>query len=1742
MSLFDVAGKVDVLKAAPALAGFLREQGSEAALQALAERLVPSDVEAGTALETRAPAVRFLVSGLVQVRRQGRLLPGNAQDLGMGSVHGLEAVARWLDPRAPAGSSAALVVAPTQFLELRERDFGKVPRPLLEWLGRVHRAGLLAEDIVLALGEEPRFANVPGQFLFRLVESASVVDGDAQTLMQRGRVPTDFYLLLSGTCQILRSGECLAVLRGSAAIGHKHYLLGKPMAGDAVLDRKGSRTVVVRIDGTHFRQLLQKDPDFRRSVYRGNPELSPPPAPPAAHQILVLDSREPLALRLLGERLAERLAVHLQEHVLVLRVTKREVDLREPPSFRRPTGTVNGWVAELSRPLVSPGESQGSRLLPRPEAFAWRRAGDRLAGSTNVTLVDVSELPASERRQVLDILAQELAPWPDEPLKLVYLASAPEGFPPTNTLPDRVQLVPTGILSPEVPVGLGTSLREVTRRRSIAERVKAARQVAASAREMARAMRSHLGQLMRPVEQRPTWPMGTARVRFPADWNEGVGPMGELSDEQPELRETFDRWARAVTDRRIGLALGGGGAFGYVHLALLARMLEGSITKGEHGTQVDPSQRIPVDMVSGSSFGTVVGAFYSAAGTRGLELMQTYWPLVAAAFPLAVVSSLGVQWWLDAILGPVKLDQLEVPLFPVVVDSDAGVEWDVRQGTIGYGIRASGSFPPVMGPTLLGNRRLLDGGFVANVPVNVLRAEGADLLIASNPIPRLRPRGRRFSRFPLMRSFWNQVDPRLRVEDSFRMLTLIGRAAGESQISQADQVVVYSPKYNSATMFGLDRAREIVDEAEDSLELGQALLEVRALWRSRLNNPVSLVQWREEQRRVDLNELVFFTETGIEPLCQRTVLAELVDFLQQRKDITSFQVVATAGTREEAQARARLALEHLIAAGVPQSSTLTSAGRVMEGFKGAASRVSLEQVETAEVEAAYAIWLDNALRERKDVLRKALVDAQVRRLQLELERLRGKGDPELLRLLALEIARLDRSSETDRLLRAVLDHRGLLVRRFDSKVAATALAWSLEGQRIAVGYKDGSLVLYDVTRQEPLCTVDAHPGGSDPQVSHLAWSPDGRLLASSGSDSGLILWETSPEGLTPRNHGSVGTWDQWGLAFSPTGAHLLAAGHTYGPEENRSAAAFPLGKKASQYGMAAGLEGVGHVEKAAWAPEPAGLRFATVGRDEVHVWKVGKAGLEKLQSFPFPGARVLAWSPDASALLVGGTQGARILRPGAGSEPLVLETHGLGVGQVAWTRNGQLLGTLPDRGELHVWDALGRLMTVLRVEGEGAMQQILPNPKQPELALTWGGDAACVWDIASSRQLAWLGGHSGLILQAGWSPDGKHVATASVDGSTRVWAPTEGGPVRCSWKEFTARKPHGKSPEDFHWPAQGVKLPLPAEGRLIWGVFHPQLRQAALPVRNPSSKRWELRPWSPGEPLPKKWEEGWFENVYVHWSPDGSRVALREEGRLSIWDAKTWKLIAEHMPHGLLPTQIAWHPSGKRLALGRWVAWGGSVMLWNPEQEDGQTFLGGEESDGTWNLAWNPRGDVLAVACNDSRVRLYSVGADGPSEGGPVLTLQHWYPIKHLAWNPTGALLATGDESGAVALWDTNGDDLIASGQHRRHPIDHLSWSSDGTTLFSADDVGRAHLWRPAGEEWVTSAVLDSETTRLLWGAFTEDGKWVAAMGRDAKLRLHPVDFETLAGCVEALPGRKELTARERTRYVTSSRIELPDD
>ncbi len=181
--------------------------------------------------------------------------------------------------------------------------------------------------------------------------------------------------------------------------------------------------------------------------------------------------------------------------------------------------------------------------------------------------------------------------------------------------------------------------------------------------------------------------------------------------------------------RKIGLALGGGVARGLAHIGVLEVLHE---------------EGIPINMISGTSIGAVIGALYAQGRDSGAirnlvrGLIRKRLISLADFIPsrTGLIQGKKIKKLLEvAIGGDVSFTDLKIPFACIATDIMTGEEVVINQGSVIDGVRASISIPLLFSATKWGNRFLVDGGLVNPVPVNILKEMGADFIIAVNVIP-----------------------------------------------------------------------------------------------------------------------------------------------------------------------------------------------------------------------------------------------------------------------------------------------------------------------------------------------------------------------------------------------------------------------------------------------------------------------------------------------------------------------------------------------------------------------------------------------------------------------------------------------------------------------------------------------------------------------------------------------------------------------------------------------------------------------------------------------------------------------------------------------------------------------------------------------------------------------------------------------------------------------------------------------
>ncbi|MCX7678559.1 MAG: patatin-like phospholipase family protein [Spirochaetes bacterium] len=184
----------------------------------------------------------------------------------------------------------------------------------------------------------------------------------------------------------------------------------------------------------------------------------------------------------------------------------------------------------------------------------------------------------------------------------------------------------------------------------------------------------------------------------------------------------------------MGVALGSGGSKGLSHISVLEFL---------------KAEGIRVDMIAGSSIGSVIGALYSIGAMESFrdEILSMDWreyiKLVDPVFPrTGLVKGEKIRDYLARFIPEkTKIEDLPIPLSIVATDFYTGKPVVFRSGNVLDAIRASISIPGVFTPVRWGESILIDGGVSNPLPVDVVKRMGAGLTVAVNLHPSL-PRKR----------------------------------------------------------------------------------------------------------------------------------------------------------------------------------------------------------------------------------------------------------------------------------------------------------------------------------------------------------------------------------------------------------------------------------------------------------------------------------------------------------------------------------------------------------------------------------------------------------------------------------------------------------------------------------------------------------------------------------------------------------------------------------------------------------------------------------------------------------------------------------------------------------------------------------------------------------------------------------------------------------------------------------------
>ncbi len=464
--------------------------------------------------------------------------------------------------------------------------------------------------------------------------------------------------------------------------------------------------------------------------------------------------------------------------------------------------------------------------------------------------------------------------------------------------------------------------------------------------------------------------------------------------------------------------------------------------------------------------------------------------------------------------------------------------------------------------------------------------------------------------------------------------------------------------------------------------------------------------------------------------------------------------------------------------------------------------------------------------------------------------------------------------------------------------------------------------------------------------------------------------------------------------------------------------------------------------------------------------------------------------------------------------------------------DGKFVAAFGDDGYVRVWNIERTQLTQVLV-GHAAGPALASDAPNSHYSRTnsrrfgpvvWQGNtsllatASCdgslrVWDVESGKTVFQQDGPADSINMLAWSPDGSQLAAAYTgDGSIRCWNAGD-------WKELKPLDPLRRIPRCIVWAPDSKTLAVTTDqGAFLWTPADGKKRDMPeMPLTNGS----------------------YFGYAAVRWAPDGDRLAFRHGNTLTICDAESLqpdkRLTLAGQPT-TAPYDFAWSPDGRQILVG-WIRDGkqerhihdvltGEIIQsfedetydhfasieWLPDGR--RVMIGNRLVDleakrilqGRFNILWEASADGTLVLSTEIHgvPCVSSLGADG-AEAELVFDAGHISTVSTTVL-PGGRSMSIAANS---SLEQLDWTDLPSEQGYQHQSMSIVSWSPDEKYMLSGSPNNRSGEIR----SWPDGKAMHSlEVFPVTASAWSRDGSRLAVAGGDRTLRKIDVATGTTSG------------------------------
>jgi WD40 repeat protein len=409
------------------------------------------------------------------------------------------------------------------------------------------------------------------------------------------------------------------------------------------------------------------------------------------------------------------------------------------------------------------------------------------------------------------------------------------------------------------------------------------------------------------------------------------------------------------------------------------------------------------------------------------------------------------------------------------------------------------------------------------------------------------------------------------------------------------------------------------------------------------------------------------------------------------------------------------------------------------------------------------------------------------------------------------------------------------------------------------------------------------------------------------------------------------------------------------------------------------------------------------------------------------------------------------------------------------------------------------------------------NADGTQIATASKDGTARVWGI-DGKQLAVLEGHNEQVFSAIFSPDGSRIVTTGYDGTARIWKPDgtqlavlQGHTAAVTWAVFsndgTQILTVSSDGTARIWTSDGkYKVTLVGhEGPVTWAIFSPDGKNVLTTSVDQTARLWK----TDGSLITiMNGHTNWV--ISASYNPDGSEIATASwDGTARLWD-KDGNLLRELTGHTQSVNSVNFSPDGNLLVT---ASWDNTARVW---KKDGTlvSVLAGHTGPITM-ASFSPDGDKILTSSYDNTARLWH------PDGSLIAILRgHTNWLTTATFNRDGTKIITTSYDFTARVWEVK-NLHYASLQGHTSPVSSISYSPDGSKIMSTGFDGTIRLWRPDG-----TFIQEFQMTEgpIHMGNYSPDGKWIITANENGTATV----WDTDGSLVKRLEGHTDIVNSAR--------------